>query len=59
LYFQAKDLLGHLGNRPTMFPLIVMMPVWKKFLVRRGIAINAWQAADFLLFMQINDFCKH
>jgi hypothetical protein len=35
-----------------MFPLIFMF-VRKKFLVSSGIAINARQAVDFLLFMQI------
>jgi hypothetical protein len=42
----------------AMFPVIFMMSVHKKFLVSRGIVINAQQAADFLLFMQIMIFAN-
>jgi hypothetical protein len=34
-----------------------MMSVQKKFLMSRGMAINAQQAADFI--HANNDFCKH
>jgi hypothetical protein len=40
-------------GQAMFLPWIFMMSVQKKFLVRWGIAINARQDADFLLFMQI------